>query len=74
MQTAIFQLLRMHAPAGMDARALSYATAFQFLAMGVAPFIAGLVGPALGLRAYFAISTALMIGALAMWLRAGKKK
>jgi MFS transporter, DHA1 family, multidrug resistance protein len=74
MQTAIFQLLRMHSPAGMDARALSYATAFQFLAMGVAPFIAGLVGPALGLRAYFAISTALMIGALAMWLRAGKKK
>ncbi len=40
MQTAIFQLLRMHAPPGMDARAISYATAFQFLAMGVAPFLA----------------------------------
>ena len=69
MQTAIFQLLRMHAPQGMDARALSYATAVQFLAMGVAPFFAGLVGPALGLRAYFAITTALMLGGLGLWLR-----
>ena len=74
MQTAIFQLLRMHAPPGMDARALSYATAFQFLAMGMAPFMAGLVGPMLGLRAYFAITTALMLGALVLWLRSGKRK
>lgn len=73
IQTAIFQLLRMHAPAGMDARALSYATAFQFLAMGVAPFAAGLVGPVLGLRAYFAMTTALMVGVLAMWLRAERR-
>ena len=73
MQTAIFQLLRIHAPQGMDARALSYATAFQFLAMGVAPFFAGLVGPALGLRAYFAITTAFMLGGLALWLRGGKR-
>jgi MFS family permease len=74
MQTAIFQLLRIHAPPGMDARALSYATAFQFLAMGTAPFLAGLVGPALGLRAYFAISTAFMLGGLALWLRTAKRK
>jgi MFS family permease len=69
MQTAIFQLLRTYAPPGMDARALSYATAFQFLAMGVAPFFAGLIGPMLGLRAYFAITTALMLGGLVLWLR-----
>ena len=74
MQTAIFQLLRMHAPPGMDARALSYATAFQFLAMGVAPFFAGLVGPTLGMRAYFAITTALMLGGLALWLRSARRK
>ncbi len=73
MQTAIFQLLRMYSPPGMDARALSYATAFQFLAMGVAPFFAGLVGPVLGLRAYFAITTALMLGGLVLWLRVGKR-
>jgi len=38
MPTAIVQLIRMHAPAGTDARAISYSTAFQFFAMGVAPF------------------------------------
>jgi len=74
MQTAIFQLLRIHAPPGMDARALSYATAFQFLAMGTAPFLAGLIGPVLGLRAYFAISTAFMLGGLALWLRTARRK
>ena len=74
MQTAILHLLRIHAPPGMDARALSYVTAFQFLAMGMAPFIAGLVGPLLGLRAYFAITTALMLGGLVLWLRTASRK
>lgn len=73
MQTAIFQLLRMHAPPGMDARAISYASAFQFLAMGIAPFLAGLIGPALGLRAYFALTIVFMAGGLALWLRAGRR-
>jgi MFS family permease len=41
------RLLKEHAPAGMDARAISYATSFQFIAMGLAPFCAGLIGPAL---------------------------
>jgi MFS family permease len=72
MQAAIFQLLRMHAPAGMDARAIAYATAFQFFAMGLAPFAAGLIGPVLGLRAYFALTIALMAGGLALWLRTGR--
>jgi len=74
MQTAIFQLLRIHAPGGMDARAISYATAFQFLAMGVAPFIAGLIGPAFGLRAYFAVATFAMLGGLALWLKPASGK
>lgn len=69
MQTAIFHLLRVHAPAGADARAISYATAFQFLAMGVAPFVAGLIGPVFGMRAYFAVSIVAMLGGLALWLR-----
>lgn len=69
MPTAIFALLRLHAPPGMDARAISYASAFQFFAMGMAPFTAGLVGPALGLRAYFALTILLMLGGLVLWLR-----
>jgi len=69
MQTAIIQLLRIHAPAGMDARAISYSSSFQFFAMGLAPFCAGLIGPVLGLRAYFALTSVLMLGGLALWLR-----
>ncbi len=69
MQPAMVQLLRQHAPKGADARAISYATSFQFLAMGIAPFVAGLIGPAFGLRAYFLLPIiALMVG-LAWWLR-----
>ena len=73
MQPAIFQLLRIHAPPGMDARAISYASSFQFFAMGLAPFCAGLIGPALGLRAYFALTIVLMLGGLMLWLRSGNR-
>jgi len=69
MPTAIVQLIRMHAPAGTDARAISYSTAFQFFAMGVAPFSAGLIGPVLGLRVYFALTILLMAGGLWLWMR-----
>jgi MFS family permease len=71
MQAAIFQLMRAHAPRGMDARAIAYATAFQFFGMGVAPFAAGLIGPLLGMRTYFALTIVLMAGGLAMWRRTG---
>ena len=69
MPTAIFALLRVHAPVGMDARAISYASAAQFFAMGLAPFTAGLIGPVLGLRAYFGLTILLMLGGLVLWLR-----
>lgn len=72
MPTAIFALLRTHAPPGMDARAISYASAFQFFAMGLAPFFAGLIGPVLGLRAYFALTIMLMFAGLMLWRRAGR--
>jgi len=70
MPTAIVQLIRMHAPAGTDARAISYSTAFQFFAMGIAPFAAGLIGPLLGLRVYFALTILAMGGGLVLWQRA----
>ncbi|MGA0024278.1 MAG: MFS transporter [Burkholderiales bacterium] len=69
MPTAIVQLIRMHAPDGTDARAISYSTAFQFFAMGIAPFAAGLIGPAFGLRVYFALTILAMGGGLVLWLR-----
>jgi MFS family permease len=69
MQPAMVQLLRQHAPKGADARAISYATSFQFLAMGIAPFVAGLVGPVFGLRAYFALPIIALTIGLVWWLR-----
>jgi len=72
MQPAIFRLIKEHAPAGMDARAISYATSFHFIAMGLAPFCAGLISPVLGLRAYFALTIALTAAGLVLWLRSGR--
>jgi len=74
MPTAIVQLIRIHAPAGTDARAISYSTAFQFFAMGFAPFAAGLIGPVFGLRVYFALTILAMAGGLVLWLRAVRKE
>jgi MFS family permease len=74
MQPAILQLIRIHAPKGMDARAMAYASSFQFLAMGLGPFVAGIVGPAFGLRAYFALNIAIAGASLALWLREQKPR
>jgi MFS family permease len=72
MPTAIFALLRIHAPPGMDARAISYATAFHFFGMGLAPFVAGLIAPAMGMRTYFGLTIILMTGGLVLWRRTMK--
>jgi MFS family permease len=73
MLLAVVQLLKAHAPPGMDARAISYGSAAQFMGMGVAPFVAGLMGPVIGLRAYFALSIAVMVAILAFWLRRARR-
>ncbi len=73
MLPAIIQLLRTHTPVGMDARAISYASSFQCIGMGLMPFGAGLIGPVFGLRVYFALCTALTLGGLMLWLRAAKQ-
>jgi MFS family permease len=73
MQPAILRLLKDHAPKGMDARAIAYAASFQFIAMGLAPFAAGLIGPTLGLRAYFALTISLTLIGLVLWLRSGAR-
>lgn len=46
---------------------------FQFFVMGLAPFCAGLIGPVLGLHAYFALTSVLMLGGLVLWLRRGSR-
>jgi MFS family permease len=73
MQPAIMRLLKDCAPKGMDARAISYATSFQFIAMGLGPFSAGLIAPTLGLRAYFGLTIVLTLVGLALWVRSAPK-
>jgi MFS family permease len=70
MLSAIVRLLKNYAPKGMDARAIAYASSFQYVSAGVAPFLAGVIGPWLGLRAYFAFTTLFTVVGLVVWLRA----
>jgi MFS family permease len=69
MQAALVYLLRTVSPPGMDARAIAYMSAFQFFGMGMAPFLAGLIGPVMGMRGYFALTMILMAIALWVWRR-----
>jgi len=71
IQPAAVRLIKGWAPAGMDARTLALGTALQMLGNGAAPFIAGLIGPWLGLRAYFAFNALMLLTALLLWWRRG---
>ncbi len=70
MQPALFRAIKDVAPAGMDGRAISYASSFQMIGMGLAPFLAGIIGPAFGLRTYFALTIVLALLGLTLWMRA----
>jgi DHA1 family multidrug resistance protein-like MFS transporter len=59
-------MVKARAPAGMDSRVLSYLAACGMLGMGAGPFVAGQVGPAFGLRTYFALNAA-ALGLLVLW-------
>jgi len=73
MQPAIVRLLKAYAPSGMDARAISYSHSFHFIALGLAPFCAGLIGPMFGLRTYFALTIVFSLWVLMMWMRASRQ-
>ena len=73
MQPAIVRLLKTYAPKGMDSRAIAYSHSFYFIALGLAPFCAGLIGPAFGLRAYFALTIVLSAFVLALWIRTSRQ-
>jgi MFS family permease len=66
---AAIALIKARAPAGMEGRVLSWSAAFGALGMGIGPFLAGQIGPALGLRTYFALNALLILALLAFWLR-----
>jgi MFS family permease len=49
---------------------LAYAAAFGSLGIGGGPFIAGQMGPLLGLRSFFALNSVLLLLGFVLWLRA----
>jgi len=61
--------VKERSPPGMESRVLAYLTAFGMLGMGVGPFIAGQVGPWLGLSAYFGLNGVLLLAFLGAWYR-----
>jgi DHA1 family multidrug resistance protein-like MFS transporter len=67
-------LIRNLSPPGMEGRVLSYAAAFGSLGMGVGPFLAGQIGPVFGLRAYFVLNAALLLGLLLLWRRSAPRQ
>ncbi len=74
MQPAMVQLMKAWAPTGMDARTLSLGTALAMLGNGAGPFLAGMIGPVLGLRAHFAAVALLLLAGLALWLGTGLRR
>ena len=70
---AIVRLLKNYAPAGMDARAIGYGSSCNYIGSGLGPFVAGLLGPLVGLRAYFAVTIVVTAVALWLWMRSIKK-
>lgn len=71
IQPAVLRLVKDHAPLGMEARALGFAAALQMLGNGSAPMLAGWMAPSVGLRGYFLLNSAILLGVLALWLVRG---
>lgn len=70
IQPAVIRMIKERAPQGMDARALSFGTSLYMLGHAGAPLLAGLVGPWLGLRAYFGLNIVMMAVGIGLWARA----
>jgi MFS family permease len=68
-QPALARLTRDLAPPGMVARALGFGNALFLLGNGTAPLLAGIIGPWLGLRAYFGLNVMMVLAGLLLWTR-----
>jgi MFS family permease len=63
----LIRMIRDRAPQGMEARTLAYGTAIQQMGSAVAPLIAGLLTPYLGLRGFFWVCSAMLIAGWGLW-------
>ena len=64
---ALIRMIKDRAPQGMEARTLSYGTSIQQLGSAVAPLIAGLLTPWLGLSGFFWMCSAMLIVGWVLW-------
>jgi DHA1 family multidrug resistance protein-like MFS transporter len=69
LPATLIHLIRERAPQGMEARTLSYGTALQQMGSALAPLIAGLLAPFIGLRGFFWLCTALLVIGWIWWVR-----
>jgi MFS family permease len=65
----LIRMIQERAPQGMEARALAYGTSIQQMGGGVAPLIAGLLAPYLGLSGFFWVCSAMLIAGWVLWRR-----
>ena len=68
IQPALIIMIKARSPKGMEARALSFGTSLYMLGHGGAPVLAGIIGPLLGLRAYFWSNVLMLLAGLGLWL------
>lgn len=73
MGPAALAIIKARSPQGMEGRVLSYAAAFSALGMGTGPFVAGQIGPWLGLRAFFVLNSVLILVLLGVWWRSWER-
>jgi hypothetical protein len=68
-QPTLARLTRDLAPPGRVARALGIGNALFLMRNGTAPVLAGLIGPWLGLRAYFGFNLLMIFAGFVLWAR-----
>ena len=71
---ALVTVMKQLAPPGMEARTMALGTSFGMLGMGAGPLLSGWIGPAFGLRTYFAINSVLLFVGCMAWLRSGLRE
>ena len=67
----LIRMIQERAPQGMEARALAYGTSIQQMGSAIAPLVAGLVAPYLGLSGFFWACSVMLIAGWVLWRRRG---
>ena len=63
----LIRMIRDRAPQGMEARTLAYGTSIQQMGSALAPLIAGVLTPYLGLHGFFWVCSAMLIVGWVLW-------